>query len=99
MLPKVKVPTLRRLPASKAPPPRGKGAAAVARPRIPHDTRIFVWNCDGGCCRNCGSREELQFDHVIPLARGGSNTAENIELLCRKCNQTKSARLVSPRTG
>ena len=95
-LPKVKPMVLRRLPASKSQRRPCSAAAATNRPRIPHDTREFVWNRDGGCCQNCSSRDNLQFDHVIPLALGGSNTAENIELLCRKCNQAKSAKLTAP---
>ena len=31
-------------------------------------------------------------DHVTPLARGGSNWPENIQLLCGRCNQSKGAR-------
>src|SRR5260221_5675447 len=95
-LPRIKPVTLRRLPSSKTPQRRHRAAAEAGRPRVPHDARLFVWNRDGGCCRNCSSREDLQFDHVIPLARGGSNTAENIELLCGKCNRAKSARLAAP---
>jgi 5-methylcytosine-specific restriction endonuclease McrA len=31
-------------------------------------------------------------DHIQPLARGGSNGRENLQLLCVRCNKTKSAR-------
>jgi 5-methylcytosine-specific restriction endonuclease McrA len=95
-IPLVKAPVLRRLPSSKVPRRRTHAPAATARPRIDHDTRLLVWNRDGGRCRNCGSTVELQFDHVIPVALGGANTAENIELLCRTCNLAKSARLAAP---
>jgi len=63
---------------------------------IPRDTRLFVWHRDGGRCRNCGSDRELQFDHIIPRALGGSNVADNIELLCRTCNLRKGATLFAP---
>ena len=42
----------------------------------------------------CGAQKELHFDHVIPLSRGDSNEAENLQLLCRTCNLAKSDRLV-----
>jgi 5-methylcytosine-specific restriction endonuclease McrA len=58
------------------------------------DTRLFVWQRDGGRCCNCGSRSDLHFDHVIPRSWGGSSTAENVQLLCRRCNLRKGAGLV-----
>ena len=61
------------------------------RHRIPEKVRIEVWQRDGGKCARCGSREKLEYDHIVPLSRGGSNTARNIELLCEKCNRTKGA--------
>jgi len=67
-----------------------------ARERIPYDTRIFVWNRDGGRCRHCGSTENLQFDHIVPYSLGGANTAENVELLCGDCNLGKRAKLIPP---
>ena len=42
-----------------------------------------------GRCVKCGSRENLEIDHVVPLARGGSNRLENLQLLCRDCNRRK----------
>jgi 5-methylcytosine-specific restriction endonuclease McrA len=57
------------------------------------DTRRFVWQRDGGKCRACGSRTELHFDHVIPRSWGGAGTAENVQLLCRRCNLMKGASL------
>ena len=60
------------------------------RERIPEDVRIFVWKRDGGRCVQCGSQEKLEFDHIIPVAKGGSNTARNIQLLCETCNRRKS---------
>jgi hypothetical protein len=61
------------------------------RHRIPEKVRIEIWQRDGGKCAKCGSREKLEYDHIVPLSKGGSNTARNIELLCEKCNRTKSA--------
>jgi len=60
------------------------------RERIPENVRILVWKRDGGRCVQCGSQENLEFDHIIPLARGGGSTARNIQLLCEACNRRKS---------
>ena len=64
---------------------------AAARQRIPDDVKRFVWQRDGGRCVKCGSRENLEFDHIIPISKGGSNTARNIQLLCARCNRAKGA--------
>src|SRR6188472_695736 len=44
-----------------------------------------------GRCVDGGSRERLEYDHIIPVAKGGSNTARNIELRCEACNRRKAA--------
>lgn len=61
------------------------------REPIPRDVQIFVWRRDGGKCVQCSSTERLEFDHIIPLALGGSNTERNIQLLCESCNRQKGA--------
>ena len=48
-----------------------------------------VWRRDQGRCVECNSKELLEYDHIIPFIRGGSNTARNIQLLCEKCNRKK----------
>lgn len=46
----------------------------------------------GGRCAICASVLGVyHLDHVIPLARGGSNTDENVQLLCPPCNAKKGA--------
>jgi Holliday junction DNA helicase RuvB subunit len=59
------------------------------RQGIPSEVRREVWRRDGGKCVRCGSRENLEYDHIIPVTKGGSNTARNIELLCEVCNRSK----------
>jgi hypothetical protein len=56
---------------------------------ISQDVKIKVSVRDGGKCRNCGSNEDLHFDHVIPWSKGGTNTVNNIQLLCGVCNRDK----------
>ncbi|SRR5712692_8753778 len=69
----------------------GRSAANSQRESIPPDVRTFVWQRDAGQCVQCGSHERLEFDHIIPLAKGGSNTERNLQLLCEPCNRKKSA--------
>ena len=63
------------------------------RPLIPDGVKLFVFNRDEGKCISCGSKENLQFDHIIPIAKGGSNSEENVQLLCQQCNLKKSDNL------
>ncbi len=52
---------------------------------IPQEEKDIVWRRDQGRCVTCGSNEKLEFDHIIPFSKGGSNTARNIQLLCEQC--------------
>lgn len=61
---------------------------------IPSAVRKKVWERDGGRCINCGSKENLHYDHIIPYSKGGSNTEKNIQLLCQECNLRKSDSIV-----
>ena len=63
------------------------------RERIPERVRIEVWRREGGKCARCGSREDLEYDHIVPVSKGGSNTARNVELLCQRCNREKSSNI------
>jgi hypothetical protein len=58
------------------------------------ETLRRVWNRDMHKCTNCGSDHALQVDHVIPRAKGGQDTLENLRLLCRNCNQRAAIELL-----
>ena len=42
-----------------------------------------------GRCFACGSPQDLQLDHHVPLSRGGRREPGNIVMLCMRCNQQK----------
>ncbi|MBA4018207.1 MAG: hypothetical protein C0483_13625 [Pirellula sp.] len=60
---------------------------------IARDVRQRVWQAYGGRCADCKSDQYLEYDHIIPVAKGGSNDERNVQLLCRKCNLVKSDRI------
>jgi len=60
---------------------------------IPDAVRREVWQRDGGCCTRCSATEYLEFDHIIPHGKGGANTLNNVQLLCRRCNNLKRDRI------
>ncbi|WP_228809843.1 TerD family protein [Nocardia farcinica] len=60
---------------------------------ISQEIKAEVWQRDGGRCVECGSGHYLEFDHIIPLSRGGATSAANLQILCRACNRRKGARI------
>ena len=63
---------------------------------VPADVRRAVWARDGGRCRfegsvgRCRETALLEFHHVIPYARGGPTTLENLELRCAAHNRCEA---------
>ena len=60
---------------------------------LPAHVKRAVWVRDGGRCQwriesggICGSTYRVQFDHIIPRARGGPSTVENVRLACAHHN-------------
>ncbi len=64
---------------------------------IPPSVRDEVFARDGGRCtfigqdgRRCNSRWNIQIDHIIPYAKGGDNSTENLRLFCAKHNRLEA---------
>jgi 5-methylcytosine-specific restriction endonuclease McrA len=53
----------------------------------------------GNRCLCCGAAERLTTDHVIPVACGGRNVIENLQLLCNSCNCHKGTKTIDYRPG
>lgn len=45
-------------------------------------------------CQNCGkympNEVGLHVDHIIPISKGGKTVPSNLQVLCSKCNGSKS---------
>lgn len=79
---------------------KGLGELAMEERRSKRDARhvrqgvrAAVFKRDGGRCVDCGDTESLEFDHIIPHSKGGATSVENLQLLCRPCNRTKSNKI------
>lgn len=69
---------------------QGEQSGLIARSPIPPEVVRAVIERDGRRCVECGSTENIQLDHIIPVALGGATSVANLQLLCSDCNQAKS---------
>ena len=60
---------------------------------VPASMKHAVWQRDQGQCCKCGSRQNLQYDHIQPVGLGGKSRTENLRLLCFSCNQRAAMRV------
>lgn len=62
--------------------------------KLKEDAFAAARNDDGSyVCAGCGevfpTRLFLQVDHIVPMAKGGLSVPDNLQVLCRTCNQRK----------
>ncbi|HBV54529.1 MAG TPA: HNH endonuclease [Rhodobacteraceae bacterium] len=55
-------------------------------------TRFNLFLRDEFSCQYCGSKGDLTFDHVVPRARGGITSWENVVAACSPCNLRKGSK-------
>lgn len=67
-----------------------------AKARELRKTRWWQQKTASGTCYYCGRKvgyASLTMDHVIPLARGGRSTKDNLVPCCKECNTRKKGSL------
>jgi 5-methylcytosine-specific restriction endonuclease McrA len=66
------------------------------RINLPPEVRKHVFERNNYQFQSCQqidlTTKNLQVDHIIPLAQGGTNEFSNFQALCAKCNREKSAK-------
>ena len=60
--------------------------------KIPKSVRWEVWERDNFTCKGCGSRRNLEIDHIYPESKGGTLDLNNLQTLCKSCNVRKGAK-------
>lgn len=66
----------------------------IKRKPIKPSVRFQILKRDNYRCQMCGVTAKdgatLEIDHIIPVSKGGTNDADNLQVLCRDCNAGKS---------
>jgi 5-methylcytosine-specific restriction endonuclease McrA len=80
---------------------RGIQASAIRRSRKRMATGSFtvkdineILKAQKGRCAYCRKKLSRSYhvDHIVPLARGGTNERRNIQVTCKKCNLAKNSK-------
>lgn len=62
----------------------------VERGKVSNKLRFQIYARDRYRCRNCGSPNDLEIDHIFPISKGGKSTVDNLQTLCHRCNSSKT---------
>lgn len=62
--------------------------ACQGRVRRPYNGTAYRATQTAAACTCCGATDDLTRDHIVPLARGGTNHPSNLRTLCRRCNSS-----------
>jgi hypothetical protein len=68
-------------------------ARRIGRGKIPFATMMRIVRRDDYRCQHCKKKlrdDEVEFDHIIPVSRGGSSEEHNVRLTCFDCNRDKA---------
>ncbi len=60
---------------------------------IKQNVKDKVWRRDRGRCVKCGTKEKIEYDHILPFSKGGKSTYRNLQLLCQSCNLSKGVKI------
>ena len=87
----------RRKPWMHAETQARRRACKFNAPRVEVIRRLALIERDKWTCYLCQcicTVENVTLDHIVPLVRGGSHTADNLRVACRSCNARKGTKLL-----
>lgn len=66
----------------------------VERGKVTNRMRFAIYERDHYRCKKCGRKtNDLEVDHIIPIAKGGKSTFDNLQTLCHRCNYRKGSNI------
>lgn len=66
----------------------------VERGKVTNKMRFAIYARDHYRCVKCGRKtDDLEIDHIIPIAKGGKSTPDNLQTLCHRCNVRKGSNI------
>ena len=74
------------------------------REHVSNDTKSKSWRRDygnifDGICISCKkikiNSRTCEYDHIIPVSKGGKSNIENIQAICKSCNRKKSNKITN----
>lgn len=95
----------RRSPGAAVGLPRLSRRRTGARAGVPRAWRYQIVRRCGCTCQYCGRAGDSVYgpdcwpwhiDHIVPVARGGETTLDNLTLACRRCNMAKGTKRLRP---
>lgn len=67
----------------------------VERGKVTNKLRFSIYRRDGWRCCKCRRKTgDLEIDHIVPIAKGGKTTYNNLQTLCRRCNKEKGTKTI-----
>lgn len=72
---------------------KGKIPKEKTRNPIGFALRHEVFKRDNYMCVECGTKENLEIEHKIPVSRGGTDELDNLRTMCKNCNLSKTNRV------
>ena len=65
----------------------------VERAKVTNKLRFAIYQRDNNQCVKCGSKIDLEIDHIFPVSKGGKSNYDNLQTLCHRCNYSKSNKI------
>jgi hypothetical protein len=85
----------KEIPSVISPPVGHKNLVCDDYIPLSNTIRDKVYDRDDEKCNYCGSLDDLEIDHILPISKGGNSNLENLQILCKSCNLLKSNKLVN----